>query len=231
MCIVVSRNSFNDEGYKLQLCQVFIRPTFSAESWRFHALVNKKRNWQREISAAKMIIRRKVEKKKNWQWNFSVTINSCVLIHFPGLGLANQDFSYDGRHGEKSSSNNFVNQSMKKNVFHLWLWFIFSTGPLHWGEEYNTCVGKHQSPINIEEHIVVNVSLPSLKFSGLDVSRSAYLTNNGHTGEEFQCKRMLEIMMQTWNWYVWNFLRSNQDLGTKSSNSEQYSLKPFRQLF
>ncbi|XP_043289329.1 carbonic anhydrase 2-like [Venturia canescens] len=78
----------------------------------------------------------------------------CILgsLLVTSSSVAGQSFSYDGQRG-----------------------------PLHWGEEYNTCVGKHQSPINIEEHIVVNVSLPSLKFSGLDVSRSAYLTNNGHT--------------------------------------------------
>ncbi|KAK0098510.1 hypothetical protein PV326_007577 [Microctonus aethiopoides] len=54
-------------------------------------------------------------------------------------------------------------------------------GPNHWGDSYNGCVGKHQSPINIEEHIVTNVTLPLLKFIGLDHARDAYLTNNGHT--------------------------------------------------
>ncbi|KAG7190875.1 hypothetical protein KM043_006936 [Ampulex compressa] len=65
---------------------------------------------------------------------------------------AGQDFSYDGSHG-----------------------------PSHWADEYHTCVGKHQSPINIEEHNVKNISLPPLRFAGLDNPRSSYLTNNGHT--------------------------------------------------
>ncbi|XP_012283411.1 carbonic anhydrase 2 isoform X2 [Orussus abietinus] len=54
-------------------------------------------------------------------------------------------------------------------------------GPSHWGQEYDSCVGKHQSPINIEEHHVRNVSLPPLSFYGLDVPRSAFIVNNGHT--------------------------------------------------
>ncbi|XP_015127607.1 carbonic anhydrase 15 [Diachasma alloeum] len=54
-------------------------------------------------------------------------------------------------------------------------------GPQHWGEDYNGCVGKHQSPINIQEHIVRNVSFPELKFFGLESLRGCYIENNGHT--------------------------------------------------
>ncbi|XP_014225798.1 carbonic anhydrase 2-like [Trichogramma pretiosum] len=54
-------------------------------------------------------------------------------------------------------------------------------GPQHWAEDYDTCFGKHQSPINIEEHIVRDVSFPPLLFAGLDLSRRFYLLNNGHT--------------------------------------------------
>ncbi|KAL6260177.1 hypothetical protein P5V15_007711 [Pogonomyrmex californicus] len=63
-----------------------------------------------------------------------------------------QDFSYEGDHG-----------------------------PSHWGEEYHSCVGKHQSPINIEEHNVKNVSLPPLRLIGIDNPCQSYVTNNGHT--------------------------------------------------
>nr|XP_050869492.1 carbonic anhydrase 7-like [Vespula vulgaris] len=63
-----------------------------------------------------------------------------------------QDFSYDGNHG-----------------------------PSHWPIDYQSCVGKHQSPINIEEHNVKNINLPPLRFEKLDVPRSSFITNNGHT--------------------------------------------------
>jgi len=58
-------------------------------------------------------------------------------------------------------------------------------GPSHWGEEYHTCIGKHQSPINIEEHNVKNVSLPPLKLIGIDDPCLSFVTNNGHTGKDF----------------------------------------------
>ena len=57
-----------------------------------------------------------------------------------------------------------------------------TTGPSHWGDDYHTCIGKHQSPINIEEHDVRNVTYPPLRFSGLDVPRTTEIKNNGHTG-------------------------------------------------
>ncbi|XP_041771257.1 carbonic anhydrase 7 [Anopheles merus] len=55
-------------------------------------------------------------------------------------------------------------------------------GPSHWGEQYNSCTGKHQSPININSLDVKKVNLPPLVFQGFDVSpRETNLTNNGHT--------------------------------------------------
>ncbi|XP_046415711.1 carbonic anhydrase 7 [Neodiprion fabricii] len=54
-------------------------------------------------------------------------------------------------------------------------------GPAYWGNKYQTCVGKHQSPINIVEHYVEKVTLPPLWFSGFNIPRKAMLTNNGHT--------------------------------------------------
>ncbi|XP_012523520.1 carbonic anhydrase 1 isoform X2 [Monomorium pharaonis] len=54
-------------------------------------------------------------------------------------------------------------------------------GPAYWGEEYHTCVGKHQSPINIEEHNVQNVSLPPLILNGIDNPCHSYVKNTGHT--------------------------------------------------
>uniref|UniRef100_A0A182WJ26 carbonic anhydrase n=1 Tax=Anopheles minimus TaxID=112268 RepID=A0A182WJ26_9DIPT len=56
------------------------------------------------------------------------------------------------------------------------------TGPSHWGEQYNSCTGKHQSPININSLDVKKVNLPPLVFQGFDVApRETNLTNNGHT--------------------------------------------------
>uniref|UniRef100_A0A182QLY7 carbonic anhydrase n=1 Tax=Anopheles farauti TaxID=69004 RepID=A0A182QLY7_9DIPT len=55
-------------------------------------------------------------------------------------------------------------------------------GPSHWGEQYNSCTGKHQSPININSLDVKKVNLPPLVFQGFDVApRETNLTNNGHT--------------------------------------------------
>nr|CAD7202049.1 unnamed protein product [Timema douglasi] len=56
------------------------------------------------------------------------------------------------------------------------------TGPTHWAESYQTCSGKYQSPIDIEEHLVSQVRLPPLNFQGFkSKSVSSTLTNNGHT--------------------------------------------------
>nr|XP_029725889.1 carbonic anhydrase 1-like isoform X2 [Aedes albopictus] len=55
-------------------------------------------------------------------------------------------------------------------------------GPSHWGEQYNSCTGKHQSPININSLDVKKVNLPPLVFDGFDVPpQQTNLTNNGHT--------------------------------------------------
>ncbi|XP_055690817.1 carbonic anhydrase 7 [Lutzomyia longipalpis] len=55
-------------------------------------------------------------------------------------------------------------------------------GPSHWGEQYNTCYGKHQSPINIDSLDVVPVNLPPLEFIGFDEQpANTKLSNNGHT--------------------------------------------------
>jgi carbonic anhydrase len=61
---------------------------------------------------------------------------------------------------------------------------LSATGPSHWAEEYETCAGKFQSPIDIEEHLVSQVRLPPLSFHGFRSEPiSSTLTNNGHTGE------------------------------------------------
>lgn len=56
-----------------------------------------------------------------------------------------------------------------------------SNGPSHWGNEYKTCQGKFQSPIDIEEKDVTNATFPLLQYSGLERSHTAFMTNNGHT--------------------------------------------------
>lgn len=80
------------------------------------------------------------------------TIIPLGFILFNKFSNGNQDFSYDGTHG-----------------------------PSHWADEYQSCVGKHQSPINIEEHNVRSINLAPLKFLGLSTPRSSFITNNGHT--------------------------------------------------
>ncbi|XP_043793879.1 carbonic anhydrase 2-like isoform X1 [Apis laboriosa] len=56
-----------------------------------------------------------------------------------------------------------------------------NSGPLHWGDEYKQCVGKFQSPIDIEEKDVTNMTFPKLQFSDTENSHVAYMINNGHT--------------------------------------------------
>ncbi|XP_034179074.2 carbonic anhydrase 2 [Osmia lignaria lignaria] len=56
-----------------------------------------------------------------------------------------------------------------------------SNGPSHWGNEYKTCLGKFQSPIDIEEKDVTTTTFPPLQYSGVHRSHTAYMTNNGHT--------------------------------------------------
>lgn len=59
-------------------------------------------------------------------------------------------------------------------------------GPNHWGEQYNTCFGKHQSPININSLTVKERHLPPLKLRGFDLlPNQTTITNNGHTGKWF----------------------------------------------
>lgn len=54
--------------------------------------------------------------------------------------------------------------------------------PLHWANEYKTCSGKYQSPIDIEENLVTKVNLPLLHFHNIDIlPTSTTITNNGHT--------------------------------------------------
>ncbi|XP_076376680.1 carbonic anhydrase 1 isoform X1 [Megalopta genalis] len=62
------------------------------------------------------------------------------------------DFGYDGKHG-----------------------------PEHWGDDYKTCLGKYQSPIDIEDKDVRTASFPPLRFSNVQDPHPAYMTNNGHT--------------------------------------------------
>ncbi|XP_076631914.1 carbonic anhydrase 2 [Colletes latitarsis] len=54
-------------------------------------------------------------------------------------------------------------------------------GPSHWGENHKACLGKQQSPIDIEAKDVTMASYPPLEFSNLQNPHKANLTNNGHT--------------------------------------------------
>ncbi|XP_049820784.1 putative carbonic anhydrase 3 [Aethina tumida] len=55
-------------------------------------------------------------------------------------------------------------------------------GPDYWGNKFEKCVGKHQSPIDIDVHIVKKVVLPKLKFNFFNKPLNLVtLENNGHT--------------------------------------------------
>ncbi|CAG2055304.1 unnamed protein product [Timema podura] len=75
-------------------------------------------------------------------------------------------------------------------------------GPKHWAESYQTCSGKYQSPIDIEEHLVSQVRLPPLNFQGFkSKSVSSTLTNNGHTGLwAIGCLRLVQGVILTIDW-------------------------------
>jgi len=52
----------------------------------------------------------------------------------------------------------------------------------HWGDIEQKCLGKHQSPIEIDSEHVTRTVLPHpLRLNGFDVALPANLTNNGHT--------------------------------------------------
>lgn len=60
---------------------------------------------------------------------------------------------------------------------------LFKSGPLHWGERYSECMGKHQSPININILRVKEAVMPDIIWTGFDDSiDDIHVTNNGHTG-------------------------------------------------
>ncbi|XP_031630806.1 carbonic anhydrase 7-like [Contarinia nasturtii] len=55
-------------------------------------------------------------------------------------------------------------------------------GPSHWGEQYNSCFGKFQSPIDINSLTVKHAKLPPLIFNDSNVPISkTVMKNNGHT--------------------------------------------------
>ncbi|XP_066138892.1 carbonic anhydrase 2-like [Euwallacea fornicatus] len=55
-------------------------------------------------------------------------------------------------------------------------------GPSNWGNTFSQCLGKHQSPIDIETHNVVNKHFHQLRFENFDQQIGIGLfENNGHT--------------------------------------------------
>lgn len=81
-------------------------------------------------------------------------------------------------------NNSIEFQEWSKMYAKFYMIFIIALGPVHWGAKYHHCVGKHQSPIDIEEQNVELVNLYSMVFENFDVPpKSAELINNGHTGK------------------------------------------------
>ncbi|CAG9765173.1 unnamed protein product [Ceutorhynchus assimilis] len=78
----------------------------------------------------------------------------CVFVEIlQNYGTICQDFGYDG-----------------------------TEGPNYWGAKYAQCVGKHQSPIDIEVTKAITKHFPPLVFSHFDEPiQKAFLINNGHT--------------------------------------------------
>ncbi|KAF7268155.1 hypothetical protein GWI33_018619 [Rhynchophorus ferrugineus] len=80
--------------------------------------------------------------------------NGILLFYILGiLTCYAQDFGYDG-----------------------------SEGPTHWGDKYEKCVGKHQSPIDIDAKNVRFKDFPPLIYDNFDKHlEEVSVTNNGHT--------------------------------------------------
>lgn len=57
-------------------------------------------------------------------------------------------------------------------------------GPDFWGTKFQQCVGKHQSPINIDEHKVETVDFLPIKYENFEEDGYLSMVNNGHTGTE-----------------------------------------------
>ncbi|XP_077995714.1 carbonic anhydrase 3-like [Glandiceps talaboti] len=60
------------------------------------------------------------------------------------------------------------------------------TGPSHWGEQYETANGSHQSPIDIDTSKAKTVGIGEFTLTGFDDSPSGSeltLTNNGHSAQ------------------------------------------------
>ncbi|XP_059479271.1 carbonic anhydrase 2-like [Neocloeon triangulifer] len=56
------------------------------------------------------------------------------------------------------------------------------SGPEFWSKSFQTCAGKYQSPIDIEEHKVTKVSMKPMRYHGFaDKPLSSTVSNNGHT--------------------------------------------------
>ncbi|XP_023950885.2 putative carbonic anhydrase 3 [Bicyclus anynana] len=85
-------------------------------------------------------------------WLFIQIMGALALFHAPELAYG-EDFGYDG-----------------------------DLGPRYWGDRYQECRGKHQSPININILRVKQVALPDITFIGFDDPiDDVHVTNNGHT--------------------------------------------------
>ncbi|XP_076758961.1 carbonic anhydrase 1 [Xylocopa sonorina] len=54
-------------------------------------------------------------------------------------------------------------------------------GPDHWGEQYPTCLGKSQAPINIVVENAAAATYPPLEFSNIENPHKSSIMNNGHT--------------------------------------------------
>jgi carbonic anhydrase len=58
------------------------------------------------------------------------------------------------------------------------------SGPSEWSNEFSSCKGKHQSPIDIDLLHVKKVNLPALILHNFDKPPNVtQIENNGHTGE------------------------------------------------
>nr|XP_036218268.1 carbonic anhydrase-like [Bactrocera oleae]XP_036218274.1 carbonic anhydrase-like [Bactrocera oleae]XP_036218279.1 carbonic anhydrase-like [Bactrocera oleae]XP_036218285.1 carbonic anhydrase-like [Bactrocera oleae]XP_036218291.1 carbonic anhydrase-like [Bactrocera oleae]XP_036218293.1 carbonic anhydrase-like [Bactrocera oleae]XP_036218295.1 carbonic anhydrase-like [Bactrocera oleae] len=86
-------------------------------------------------------------------WNFNgATLLALICCNVFGVTFAN-NFAYNG-----------------------------AMGPDHWGEQFSTCSGKHQSPINIDSVNVIRRTYPPLSADNFGSEPiSGEILNNGHT--------------------------------------------------
>lgn len=178
--------------------------------WKFALIFSgnfgTKKNWLQKIliwSLHIFVMAREAEKlRQRTIWRL-YKLSEALIIFAVKQGSDARDFSYNGNTGKHSFSftlwppiHHRVQKISRIKTSHFachiqklpWKREHFKSsfiGPSQWSNEYSSCKGKHQSPINIDRLHVKKVKLPPLKLHNFDKAPNAtQVENNGHTGRQ-----------------------------------------------